>query len=118
MNCYDCEFFVIRYNNVLEEEAFCEKYNKMVPVNLLAYNFFCWDGDMKPKVIDNDGDRHIKTTLQKQRQMDVYQRDIYGNRCGKNYCNSSTKSSHNKKLRRNIIRRNGRETHQLFLQDY
>jgi len=45
MYCIDCPNFKIVYHNTLEGKAYCTKYNKYIPKNHLAYNFFCWDKD-------------------------------------------------------------------------
>lgn len=41
MNCYNCKHFKIIYKDTLVGKAYCTKYKKLLPVNSLAYNFWC-----------------------------------------------------------------------------
>lgn len=118
MNCYDCEYFIIRYNKVLTEEPYCEKYHKAIPINHLAYNFFCWDGDMKPKEVNNDEGKHTQIYEEKPGRVLYIQTNIYGNRSVKNISPKSTKNIRKRYDGSYDTIEKGRKSCQKLLQDY
>lgn len=118
MNCYECQYRKIRYNKVLVQEVYCEKYHKLIPTNLLAYNFFCWDADLKYRSEDDDSGRSIKSSKSRQGKVVLNQRNIYGDRCNKSLCSTASKRSSSKRLCNFKDRQRGKKQSQVLLSDY
>lgn len=103
MNCYDCEYFKLKCSKHLEEVPYCEKYNKEIPRNHFAYNFFCWDSSLKYKEVKDEPSSSNNFNGKKPQTL----LDSYGIEYDVKYniFNSNSKSASSSKSRRNRKKR-------------